>query len=84
MPDETDSERIGLLKPKPINRHDEVVIREDLSQQLAFAMKEELHTMIYVGMIGNTVTVDPDRKGVEITTQRFLMTTRYELVFIPR
>ena len=38
--------------------------------------------MIYVGMIGGIVHVDPDGKGVDITMQRFLMTFRCEWVFI--
>ena len=82
MLDETDSVRMELLKPRSIIRNGEVVIREDLShdplrRQLAYAMKAELHMMIYVGMIGEIVSVDPDGKGVDITMQRFLMTSSW-------
>ena len=45
-------------------------------------MKAQLHMMTYAGMNGDIVGVSPDGKGVDITKQRFLMTSRCEWVFM--
>ena len=86
MLDETDSVRMELLKPESIIKNGKVVNREDLShdplrRQLAYAMKAELHIMIYVEMIGEMVSVDTDGKDVDITMQRFLIASSCEWVF---
>ena len=64
MLDETDSVGMELLKPRSRTRNGEVVIKEYLShdlmrRQLAYALKAELHMIVFAGTIGDIVSVDP-------------------------
>ena len=81
--DKADIERVELLKPRPIIRHGEVLIRrnvypEHVRQQYAYAMMAELHMMRHMTLFGQIVKVDPDGTGMELSMQRFLITPESE------